>query len=159
MIEKRHVYMSADLLRHNDPCITAYRSQSLNLRQDLADATVPLLGAKAARRAIGDWGRPASGITHLVFCSTVSGCIPGADFEVVRLLGLPLSTRRFMLYQVGCHGGGMALRLAKDLAETNNHGAGVLVACVELTLTAFSTGPTTGTAPTPWCTILLLVSG
>jgi predicted naringenin-chalcone synthase len=122
--------MSDDLLRHN-PCITAYRSRSLNLRQDLADATVLLLGATAARRAIGDWGRPASGIMHLVFCTTVSGCIPGADFEVVRLLGLPLSTRRFMLYQAGCHGGGMALRLAKDLAK-NNPGARVLVVCSEV---------------------------
>ena len=145
MIEKRHVYMSADLLRHNDPCITACRSQSLNLRQDLADATVPLLGAKAARRAIGDWGRQASGITHLVFCSTVSGCIPGADFEVVRLLGLPLSTRRFMLYQVGCHGGGMALRLAKDLAK-NNPGARVLVVCSEVITMALRCNN-----PDNWC--------
>ncbi|CAN6180508.1 unnamed protein product [Urochloa humidicola] len=52
--------------------------------------------------------------------------MPGADFEVIKLLGLPLSTRRFMLYQTGCHGGGMALHLAKDLAE-NNPGARVLV--------------------------------
>nr|CAB3487749.1 unnamed protein product [Digitaria exilis] len=59
--------MSDDLLKHN-PCITAYKSQSLNLRQQLADATVPLLGAKAARRAIDDWGsRRASGaITHVL---------------------------------------------------------------------------------------------
>jgi predicted naringenin-chalcone synthase len=122
--------MSDDLLRRN-PCITAYKSPSLNLRQELADATVPLLGARAARDAIADWGRQASGITHLVFCTTVSGCIPGADFEVVKLLGLPPSTRRFMFYQAGCHGGGMALRLAKDLAE-NNPGARVLVVCSEV---------------------------
>ncbi|KAL6619334.1 hypothetical protein ACP70R_034473 [Stipagrostis hirtigluma subsp. patula] len=130
MIEKRHVCMSSDLLRRN-PCITAYRSQSLNLRQGLADASVPQLGAKAARNAISDWGQQASDLTHLVFCTTVSGCIPGADFEVVKLLGLPLSTKRFMLYQVGCHGGGMALRLAKDLAE-NNLGARVIVVCSEV---------------------------
>ncbi|KAF8704015.1 hypothetical protein HU200_031499 [Digitaria exilis] len=131
MIEKRHMHMSDDLLKHN-PCITAYKSQSLNLRQQLADATVPLLGAKAAWRAIDGWGRQASdAITHLVFYTTVSGCIPDADFEVLKLLGLPLSTRSFMLYQASCHGGGMALRLAKDLAE-NNPGARVLVVCSEV---------------------------
>ncbi|TVU15083.1 hypothetical protein EJB05_38585, partial [Eragrostis curvula] len=130
MIEKRHVCMSDDLLRCN-PCITSYKSPSLNLRQRLADATIPKLGARAARDAISDWGRQPSDITHLVFCTTVSGCIPGADFEVVKLLGLPLSTRRFMLYQVGCHGGGMALRLSKDLAE-NNSGNRVLVVCSEV---------------------------
>ncbi|TVU49527.1 hypothetical protein EJB05_00840 [Eragrostis curvula] len=127
MIEKRHVSMSDDFLRSN-PCITAYKSLSLNLRQELADATVPQLGAEAAREAIKDWGRKASDVTHLVFCTTVSGCIPGADFEVVKLLGLPPSTKRFMLYQAGCHGGGIALRLAKDLAE-NNDGTRVLVVC------------------------------
>nr|CAB3485233.1 unnamed protein product [Digitaria exilis] len=85
MIEKRHMHMSDDLLKHN-PCITAYKSH---------------------------------------------GCIPDADFEVLKLLGLPLSTRSFMLYQASCHGGGMALRLAKDLAE-NNPGARVLVVCSEV---------------------------
>jgi chalcone synthase len=45
--------------------------------------------------------------------------------------GFPLSTRRFLLYQAGCHGGGTALRLAKDLAE-NNPGAPVLVVCSEV---------------------------
>jgi chalcone synthase len=130
MIDKRHVYVSDEMLKSN-PCITAYKSPSLNLRQALADATVPQLGAEAARDAISDWGRPASDITHLVFCTTVSGCMPGADFEIVKLLSLPLSTRRVMLYQAGCHGGGIALRLAKDLAE-NNPGARVLVVCSEV---------------------------
>lgn len=130
MVEKRHCCMSPDFLRSN-PSITAYKSPSLNLRQELANESVPRLGAEAARAAISDWGRQASDITHLVFATTVSGRMPGADFEVAKLLGLPLSTKRFMLYQVGCHGGGVALRLAKDLAE-NNQGARVLVVCSEV---------------------------
>lgn len=130
MIEKRHMHMSKDLLSRN-PGITAYKSPSLNIRQELSDAAIPQLGAEAARRAIGDWGGQPSQVTHLVFCTTASGCMPGADFEVVKLLGLPPSTRRFMMYQAGCHGGGMSLRLAKDLAE-NNPGARVLVVCSEV---------------------------
>ncbi|OEL27287.1 hypothetical protein BAE44_0011695 [Dichanthelium oligosanthes] len=44
-----------------------------------------------------------------------------------------------MLYQAGCHGGGIALRLAKDLAE-NNPGARVLVVCSEV-ITMAMRGP------------------
>jgi chalcone synthase len=68
MIEKRHVGVSDELLRSN-PCITDYKSAaSLNLRQELANVTVPRLGAEAALEAIADdWGRPACDIMHLVF--------------------------------------------------------------------------------------------
>ncbi|CAL4907148.1 unnamed protein product [Urochloa decumbens] len=131
MIERRYWYMSDEFLRSNPP-ITAYKSPSLGLRQQVADEAVPQLGAEAALNAINDWGRQASDITHLIFCTTESGRMPGADLRVARLLGLPLSTNRLMLYQVGCHGAGIALRLAKDIAE-NNPGARVLVVCSEVT--------------------------
>lgn len=130
MVEKRHCYLSDDLLR-SSPSLTAYKSPSLTLRQQLADEAIPRLGAEAATNAINDWGRQASDITHLVFCTTASGCMPGADYQVVKLLGLPLSTKRVVMYQAGCHGAGLALRLAKDLAE-NNSGARVLVVCSEV---------------------------
>ncbi|KAF2932495.1 hypothetical protein DAI22_04g001500 [Oryza sativa Japonica Group] len=135
MIDKRHVHMSDEFLRSN-PSVAAYNSPSINVRQNLTDVTVPQLGAAAARLAIADWGRPACEITHLVMCTTVSGCMPGADFEVVKLLGLPLTTKRCMMYHIGCHGGGTALRLAKDLAE-NNPGGRVLVVCSEVVSMVF----------------------
>uniref|UniRef100_A0A0E0JKV7 Chalcone synthase n=1 Tax=Oryza punctata TaxID=4537 RepID=A0A0E0JKV7_ORYPU len=138
MIEKRHFYTSDDLLR-SSPSITAYTSPSLTLRQELADHGVPRLGAEAASNAIADWGKQVSDITHLIFATSASGCLPGADWELVNLLGLPLSTKRAMLYQAGCYGGGTALRLAKDLAE-NNPSARVLVACSEV-ITLLLRGP------------------
>ncbi|BAD53000.1 chalcone synthase-like [Oryza sativa Japonica Group] len=98
---------------------------------ELANHGVPRLGAEAARAAIADWGGRASDITHLVFVTSTSGCLPGADFELLGLLGLPPSTKRAMVYQAGCYGGGTALRLAKDLAE-NSPGARVLVVCSEV---------------------------
>ncbi|KAF8648566.1 hypothetical protein HU200_064608 [Digitaria exilis] len=131
MVEKRHFYMSDDTLRSN-PSITAYKSPSFTLRQELADEGVPRLGAAAALNAINDWGKQASDITHLVLSTLSSGCLPGADCELVHLLGLPPSTKRVMLYQAACHGGGAALRLSKDLAESNP-GARVLVVCSEVT--------------------------
>uniref|UniRef100_A0A0D3EQY3 Chalcone/stilbene synthase C-terminal domain-containing protein n=1 Tax=Oryza barthii TaxID=65489 RepID=A0A0D3EQY3_9ORYZ len=96
MIEKRHLYTSDDLLR-STPSITAYNSTSLTLRQELANHGVPRLGAEAARAAIADWGGRASDITHLVFVTSTSGCLPGADFELLGLLGLPPSTKRAMV--------------------------------------------------------------
>uniref|UniRef100_I1NPE9 Chalcone synthase n=1 Tax=Oryza glaberrima TaxID=4538 RepID=I1NPE9_ORYGL len=108
----------------------AYRSAS-GKNMELANHGVPRLGAEAARAAIADWGGRASDITHLVFVTSTSGCLPGADFELLVLLGLPPSTKRAMVYQAGCYGGGTALRLAKDLAE-NSPGARVLVVCSEV---------------------------
>uniref|UniRef100_A0ACD5XXE2 Uncharacterized protein n=1 Tax=Avena sativa TaxID=4498 RepID=A0ACD5XXE2_AVESA len=134
-IERRHFHMSDEFLRSN-PSITAHQSPSLDLRQKLASDTVPRLGAEAAVGAIADWGRQASEITHLVFCTTSSGCMPGFDLKLVNLLGLPVSTKRYMLYQTGCQGGGASLRLAKDLAE-NSAGARVLVVCSEVITMGF----------------------
>ncbi|CAD6253196.1 unnamed protein product [Miscanthus lutarioriparius] len=128
--EKRHFYMSDEWLRSN-PSATAYKSPSLILRQEITDEGVPRLGVAAARKAIEDWGRHASDITHLVVSTTSSGCLPGADWELVKLLGLPLSTKRLMMYQAGCHSGCSAIRVSKDLAE-NNPGARVLVVACEV---------------------------
>ncbi|OEL14100.1 Chalcone synthase 2 [Dichanthelium oligosanthes] len=98
--------MSDELLRSN-PSITAYKSPSVTLRQELADEEVPSTTGAA---------KQASDITHLVFCASSTGCLPGADWELVQLLGLPPATKRVMLSP------------SKDLAE-NNPGARVLVVC------------------------------
>ena len=97
---------------------------------------VPKLAQSAAIKAIAEWGRPASDITHLIF-STYSACqAPSADLQLATLLGLRPTVCRTILSLHGCYGGGRALHLAKQLAE-NNHGARVLVACAEITLVCF----------------------
>ncbi|KAG2721151.1 hypothetical protein I3760_02G068200 [Carya illinoinensis] len=83
-----------------------------------------------------EWGQPKSKITHLVFCTTSGVDMPGADYQLTKLLGLRPSVKRLMMYQQGCFAGGTALRLAKDLAE-NNKGARVLVVCSEMTVVTF----------------------
>ncbi|CAJ1963652.1 unnamed protein product [Sphenostylis stenocarpa] len=112
------------------------RKASLDARQDVLVKEIPKLGAKAASKAIEEWGRSKSDISHLVFCSYAGMDMPGADYQLVKLLGLKPSTKRFMLYHQGCFAGATALRLAKDLAE-NNRGARVLVVCAEITVVAF----------------------
>nr|ABE01413.1 chalcone synthase [Anthurium andraeanum] len=135
MIKKRHMYLTEEILKEN-PNMCAYMAPSLDARQDMVVVEVPRLGKEAATRAIKEWGQPKSKITHLVFCTTSGVDMPGADYQLAKLLGLRPSVKRLMMYQQGCFAGGTVLRLAKDLAE-NNRGARVLVICSEVTAVTF----------------------
>ncbi|KAK9120258.1 hypothetical protein Scep_018351 [Stephania cephalantha] len=134
-IRKRYMHLTEDILKAN-PSICAYDAPSLDARQDMVVVEVPKLGKEAATKAIKEWGHPKSKITHLVFCTTSGVDMPGADYQLTKLLGLRSSVKRFMMYQQGCFAGGTVLRLAKDLAE-NNKGSRVLVVCSEITAVTF----------------------
>lgn len=129
------MFLTEDFLKDN-PNMCAYMAPSLDARQDIVVVEVPKLGKEAAVKAIKEWGQPKSKITHLVFCTTSGVDMPGADYQLTKLLGLRPSVKRFMMYQQGCFAGGTVLRLAKDLAE-NNEGARVLVVCSEITAVTF----------------------
>ncbi|KAJ0753864.1 putative chalcone synthase [Helianthus annuus] len=135
MIKKRFMLLTEEFLKDN-PNMCEYTSPSLNTRQDLLITQVPKLGKVAATKAIEEWGLPKSKITHLIFCTTSGIDMPGADYQLTKLLGLSPSVNRLMMYQQGCSGGGMVLRLAKDIAE-NNKGSRVLVVCSEIMATIF----------------------
>nr|CDU45567.1 chalcone synthase [Ionopsidium megalospermum] len=135
MIRKRHMHLTEEFLKDN-PDMCAYMAPSLDVRQDIVVVEVPKLGKEAAVKAIKEWGQPKSKITHVVFCTTSGVDMPGADYQLTKLLGLRPSVKRLMMYQQGCFAGGTVLRLAKDLAE-NNRGARVLVVCSEITAVTF----------------------
>ncbi|PWA51752.1 chalcone synthase [Artemisia annua] len=135
MIKKRYMYLTEEILKEK-PNICAYMAPSLDDRQDIVVVEVPKLGAEAATKAIKEWGQPKSKITHLVFSTSSCVDMPGADYQLTKLLDLDPSVKRYIMYQQGCFGGGSALRLAKDLAE-NNKGARVLVVCAEITAVTF----------------------
>lgn len=135
MIKKRYMYLTEEILKEK-PNISAYMAPSLDDRQDIVVVEVPKLGAEAATKAIKEWGQPKSKITHLVFSTSSGVDMPGADYQLTKLLDLDPSVKRFIMYQQGCFGGGSALRLAKDLAE-NNKGARVLVVSAEITAITF----------------------
>ncbi|KAH6820892.1 Chalcone and stilbene synthase family protein [Perilla frutescens var. hirtella] len=138
-IKKRYIHLTEEIVKEN-PNIAAYKAPSLDARQDIVVVEVPKLGKEAAEKAIKEWGQPKSKITHLIFCTSSGVDMPGADYHLTKLLGLPPSVKRFMMYHQGCYGGATALRMAKDLAE-NNNGARVLVVCSEITAISFR-GPT-----------------
>ncbi|KAJ9562047.1 hypothetical protein OSB04_007207 [Centaurea solstitialis] len=128
-ITKRYMFLTEDFLKKN-PNICEFKAPSLNARQDLLVTEIPKLGKEAATKAIDEWGLPRSKITHLIFCTTSGIDMPGADYQLVKLLGLSPMVKRLMMYQQGCSAGAMVLRLAKDLAE-NNKGSRILVVCSE----------------------------
>nr|QRI93563.1 chalcone synthase [Aquilaria malaccensis] len=135
MIKKRYMHVTEEVLKEN-PSMADYWSPSLDARQDIVVVEIPKLGKEAAQKAIKEWGQPKSKITHVVFCTTSGVDMPGADYQLTKLLGLRPSVKRLMMYQQGCFAGGTVLRLAKDLAE-NNKGARVLVVCSEITAVTF----------------------
>ncbi|KAK2966800.1 hypothetical protein RJ640_007648 [Escallonia rubra] len=135
MIKKRYLHLTEKILKEN-PKMCEYMAPSLDARQDIVVVEVPKLGKEAATKAIKEWGQPKSRITHLVFCTNAGVDMPGADYQLTKLLGLRPSVKRLMMYIQGCFAGGTVLRLAKDLAE-NNKGARVLVVCSEITAVTF----------------------
>jgi len=135
MVRKRYTYMNEQFFSDN-PNVLTTGAHSLDARLDVELIENPKLGAKAAAKAIEEWGQPATSITHLVFHSYSGVQMPGADYKLVKYLGLKPSVKRFMIYHNGCFAGGTVLRLAKDLAE-NNAGARVLVVCSETMLNGF----------------------
>jgi bisdemethoxycurcumin synthase len=140
-IEKRFFHINEEILAAH-PDFNDREKPSLQARIEMTVTEVPKLAARAAAKAIAEWGRPATDITHVVF-STYSGArSPSADLRLASLLGLRPSVCRTTLSLHGCSGGVRALHLAKDIAE-NNHGARVLVVCAEVSLISYS-GPTDG---------------
>ncbi|URE43782.1 hypothetical protein MUK42_14841, partial [Musa troglodytarum] len=135
MVKRRYLYLTEEILKER-PKLCSYMEPSFDDRQDIVVEEVPKLAKEAATKAIKEWGRSMSDITHLVFCSISGIDMPGADYRLAKLLGLPLSVNRIMLYSQACHMGAAMLRIAKDLAE-NNKGARVLVVSCEITVLSF----------------------
>ncbi|KAG0530037.1 hypothetical protein BDA96_05G149800 [Sorghum bicolor] len=139
-IKKRHFHFTAQTIADHPEFLDRRGVPSLDGRLGITQDAVPELAAAAAARAIAEWGRPATDITHLVVTTNSGAHAPGADLRLAALLGLRPTVQRTLLYLHGCFGGCSALRVAKDLAE-NNRGARVLVASSEVsTLLAFG-GP------------------
>ncbi|XP_039123236.1 chalcone synthase 2-like [Dioscorea cayenensis subsp. rotundata] len=134
-VKKRYTYLTEDILKEN-PNMCIYKAPSTDVRQEITVSAVPELASMAAVKALEEWGRPSSEITHLVFCAMTGADMPGADYQLLKLLGLSHTINRTMLYSLGCYAGGTVLRIAKDIAE-NNKGARVLVVSSEIMTQVF----------------------
>eukprot|EP00253_Pinus_taeda_P018692 PITA_18692 len=135
-IKQRYMYLTEEILKKNPDVCAFVEVPSLDARQAMLAMEVPRLEKEAFEKAIQEWGQSKSRITHLIFCSKTNLDLPGADFEVAKLLGLHPNVKRVGVFQHGCFVGGTVPRMAKDLAE-NNRGAWVLVICNETTAVTF----------------------
>ena len=135
MINRRHMVVRRELLEEN-PSIASYMDNSMDARHKVLMEWVPKMAKEAAEKAIKEWGRSVSDITHIVMATTSVVNMPGVDLLVAKALGLSPKVKRVMMYSTGCWGGAAALRIAKDLSE-NNKGARVLIVCSECTAIFF----------------------
>jgi predicted naringenin-chalcone synthase len=90
------------------------------------------MSVEVARRVLAKCaGVSARDITHVIFVSSTGFCNPGADYYIVRELGLKQTTARFVLGFMGCYGSISALRMAREFCAADPS-AVVLVVSVEI---------------------------
>jgi predicted naringenin-chalcone synthase len=131
-VKTRYMVLNSEIMQNN-PKFLVPGAATVSDRLALTGEAVTKLGLEAATKAIKEWGRPPSDITHLVYVSSSEIRLPGGDLHLAKLLGLRSDVNRVMLYMLGCYGGGSGIRVAKDLAE-NNPGSRVLLVTTECTL-------------------------
>ncbi|KAL7206884.1 hypothetical protein ACSBR2_019563 [Camellia fascicularis] len=134
-VKTRYVVMSEEILKKY-PELATEGLPTVTQRLDICNKAVTQMAIEASQSCIKKWGRPISGITHLVYVSSSEARLPGGDLYLARGLGLSPETHRVMLYFMGCSGGVAGLRVAKDIAE-NNPGSRVLLATSETTIIGF----------------------
>lgn len=76
-------------------------------------------------------GVPLDETTHLIVTSCTGFAAPGVDLQLLKRLGLPLTTQRTIVGFMGCYAAVSALRLARSIVLAEPH-AKVLVVSVEL---------------------------
>eukprot|EP00026_Physarum_polycephalum_P001079 Phypoly_transcript_01080.p1 GENE.Phypoly_transcript_01080~~Phypoly_transcript_01080.p1 ORF type:complete len:1118 (+),score=120.19 Phypoly_transcript_01080:154-3507(+) len=91
----------------------------------------PALAARAARKAIENWGGDKSAITHVVSVSCTGTIVPGIEFHLVDDLDLDRNVLRLGVNFMGCFGGLSGLRTAQSIALSNPSHR-VLLVCTEL---------------------------
>ncbi|CAL9783043.1 unnamed protein product [Musa acuminata subsp. burmannicoides] len=65
-VKRRFIHLNEEILKAN-PTVCTPGAPSLEARQDILIEELPKLGKEAAERAIKEWGRPKSMITHVIF--------------------------------------------------------------------------------------------
>ncbi|CAN6199102.1 unnamed protein product [Urochloa humidicola] len=104
-VQKRYLHHNEEMILAHPEFLHHVETPSLDERLDITKTAVPELAAEASRKAIAEWGRPVTDITHLVVTTNSGAHIPGVDSQLVPLLGLRPSVRRTMLYLNGCFAG------------------------------------------------------
>jgi predicted naringenin-chalcone synthase len=100
-------------------------------RNQVYEREARALFVEVGRRLLEDSGFEPHEVTHVVTVSCTGFYAPGPDYDLVRALGLPATTRRSHLGFMGCYAALPALALARDTCLAHPE-AVVLVVAVEL---------------------------
>jgi predicted naringenin-chalcone synthase len=95
-----------------------------------AEYSLPL-AVRSSRDALIESQVAPQAITHLVTVSCTGFRAPGIDIELIKRLGLPVTTLRTHVGYMGCHGALNALRVASAFTGADNE-ARVLICATEL---------------------------
>jgi predicted naringenin-chalcone synthase len=89
------------------------------------------LATDVAGHVLKSGGFPPADVTHVITASCTGFSNPGADYHIVRDLGLKQSVARFALGFMGCYAAIPALRMARDFCLADPS-AVVMVVAIEL---------------------------
>jgi predicted naringenin-chalcone synthase len=116
---------------HYDARTARVLAPSTGTRNALYVREAPALFLAAAKDALGASDLVPDDVTHVVTVSCTGFFAPGPDYQLVRQLGLRITTQRFHLGFMGCYGAFPALRLAHSVCRADPD-AVVLIVCAEL---------------------------
>jgi predicted naringenin-chalcone synthase/acyl carrier protein len=101
----------------------------LTKRMECYQDTAVKLCVAAAEKAVRNWGKDRSKITHLLTTCTSGWTEPGIGCAVIKGLGLSQDVQKAELNFNGCFCGATCLRLARDIIRAGDAEAVLIVAC------------------------------
>jgi predicted naringenin-chalcone synthase/acyl-CoA synthetase (AMP-forming)/AMP-acid ligase II len=114
------IYFGRTGLGNNEPVQT---------RNNIYKREAPKLACKAAQQAIEQWGQSIDSITHVIAVTCTGIIVPGLEFQLLSMLGLPLTTQRLSIQFMGCFGFVSGIKAARAFAAENRKNRILLVCC------------------------------
>jgi predicted naringenin-chalcone synthase len=107
-------------------------------RNQVYKKEAPVLAENSARKALENWKRPLSEITHVISVSCTGVMTPGIEFLLAKKLGLKDDVSLLGINFMGCHGAFKALKVASKIAKESPKNR-ILLVCTELCTLHFKT--------------------
>eukprot|EP00428_Durinskia_dybowskii_P070551 CAMPEP_0170395020 /NCGR_PEP_ID=MMETSP0117_2-20130122/21559_1 /TAXON_ID=400756 /ORGANISM="Durinskia baltica, Strain CSIRO CS-38" /LENGTH=1198 /DNA_ID=CAMNT_0010651309 /DNA_START=37 /DNA_END=3633 /DNA_ORIENTATION=+ len=109
---------------------TDYKSNPpLTKRMQCYQDTAVKMCVSAAEKAVKNWGKDKSTITHILTTCTSGWTEPGIGCSVIKSLGLSEDIQKAELNFNGCFCGATCLRVARDIIRAGDANAVLIVAC------------------------------
>lgn len=129
-IQKRHTVLK-QLAGKNQLFSIGEKVPGMTARNAIYKTEAVKLAHQASLEALEAWGGDVHSITHVISVSCTGVVIPGIEFSLIDLLGLPRSVCRLGINFMGCFGAFKGLEVANAFARENSKSR-VLVVCTEL---------------------------